>query len=195
MYNGRHASNHAQPSRADASPLFMVRRRVRHRPPSGPSSPLLQSCLPPTCVRTSTRIRAPAHGPAAAGSGRWRRLVGLRLRAWRVGRSVRQSPCHAHQRETGGSSSRDVVRGAGTARHGSVLHTDAPPGLSNLHDGRRFQSAAIRHQPVERALSIAITARRHRRAAGRPGQRSQVDSGKLPESVGVGLSGTNTCSR
>jgi hypothetical protein len=166
VYNNRYASNHAQPPHTDASPLFMVRRRVRHRPQTGPSSPLLRPRLPPACVRTPTRLRAPAHGQAAAGPGRWRHVVRLWLRAGRVGRTVRQGPRAAHQRETGRAPPRNALWGLGSAGHGSLLHTDAPASVSNVHVGRRFEPAAIRHQSVERALSIAIVARRRRRAPG-----------------------------
>ena len=64
-------------------------------------------------------------------------------------------------------AARNLVRRLGETGHRPTLHRDASSGVSNLHDGRRFQPAAIRHQRIERAVAIAIAARRHRRAAGR----------------------------
>ena len=142
---------------------------VRGAPPSSsiarrPGRPRLycRDSLPPACLRAPSRLRASAHRATAAGAGHRRRLVGQRLRARWVDRSIRQDSRTAHQRQTGRSPARNAVWAARASRGWAVLHGAAPAGLSDLHDGRRIQSAPIRHQRLERALPAAIAARRHR---------------------------------
>ncbi len=109
-YNVEHASH--RPATPHAPPLFMVRHRVRDRPPPGSSSPVLQTRLSPTCLRAPPRFRTSAHRAAPTGPGGGRFLVGNRLRARRVDRPLRQDPRLAYERQTGRSAARNVLRSA-----------------------------------------------------------------------------------
>ena len=176
-YNVEHASHH--PSPPHASPLLVVRRRVRHRPSSGPSSPVLQPRLPPTRLRTPPRFRASAHGAASSGPGQRRCLVGHRLRARRLDRSIRQDPRPAHQRAARGPAARNALRPAWRRRSPAstsprcILGPAAPARLSPI------QSPALRNQRVERTRPTAFAARRHRRTADPTGHSAQLDSGEF----------------
>ena len=193
-----HASN--PPTQTDASRMLLVRHRVRHRPPPGPPSPLLQPHVPPTCLRTPSRLRASTHRPPLTSTGPRRLLGGHRLRARRLDRTVRPISRTPHERPPRGPATGDVVRPAGPQRERPALHIDAPAGMPNMHRRRPQQPTSVRDQRIERAVAPPLAARRHRSAARRSRGSAQLDSGELAVigtalAASAGTSRTNTCSR
>ena len=166
------------------------------RPPPGSPSPLLQPRLPPTCLRAPARLRhqrtvrplpGQVKGDVWAGTG------------YERGGSIApfgQTHAHAHQRSPGGPPARNVVRPPRPSDHRSILQHLAPKGLPVMHQHQPSHPAALRHQPVERAVPPAIAARRHGRSPSAATRRDQLDSDKLSGvGLGAGTSRTNTCSR
>ena len=60
-------------------------------------------------------------------------VVGLRLRARRLDRTVRTDPCPAHQRQARRPAARNPVRALGATHHRPTLHRHASSSLSHLH--------------------------------------------------------------
>ncbi|MEY2583316.1 MAG: hypothetical protein QOE09_3165 [Ilumatobacteraceae bacterium] len=188
----------------DSSALLVVRRRVHHRPQTGPATPLLQPCLPPARLRASPRLRTPANRTSPPGAGDRRRLVRHRIRAWRFDRPIWEDPRDADERAAGGPATRDLVRRARPTAQWSTFQSDAASSLPCLHQRHRLESAALRHQLIERTLPFAIAARRRDRTTRACSEGRQPDSVELSVAVAPSAAGsdataatsfTKTCSR